>query len=137
MPVWPDPDKPEVTQFIERIKTLNTPQWLIVIERYAGGKFTAEAEEAAAGIIRGVDLNISARERDARVAAAEPAYQRVAEALADLPENAQLPDAYIPYRQMAIAASCAAAKALMASPDLKPHVARVLTGPFDFVLAAR
>jgi hypothetical protein len=132
MPVWPDPDRPDVKDFIRRLRTLNTAQWLTVIERYAGGTFTAEAEEAAARIIRGVDLHISDREKDARVAAAEPAYDRVAEALADLAENAPPPDADIPYRQMAFAASCAAVKALMASPDLKPHIARVLTDPFDF-----
>ncbi len=140
MAVILDPGAPEVRQFLDAISRLNTNNWLTVCDRFvsAGAEAGAAAApaDAATAVIRGNDLHISEAERESRLQRIRPAYDKVEDIVASLPETISRNNDRFPLRGLARSAALNCLRGISAEGDLRNRpngmqLVRALTSPFD------
>ena len=130
-----DPTHPRLASFLERVKELNTAQWLIVCDRFVGDSArVAKAQQTAASLIAGADAPSSMRKQ--RLKAMDSLLHALAEALEDLPPHTNRNGKEFPLAGLAADASTAALQALVTKDSLQvrgaegPMMYRDLLAPF-------
>lgn len=132
LPVYPQPDRPEIDAFFEAIERLTAPQWATIVKRYISGQSrAADASDFAAGIIAGSGLQLSAAQRNARVTKAHEAYDRIV-VLGGLPDSVRQDTEEIPLRGLVEIATLNAVQALLVKEEIvsRPQIWSALTDPF-------
>ena len=133
MPIYPEPDRPEIVAFFEALAQLTVSQWVTIVTRYVGGQSRAvDASDFAAGIVAGSDLHISADQRKARISRAHEAYDRIPTAVGGLPDSVHHDGEDVPLRGLVEIATLNVVQALLVKEEIviRPQIWSALTHPF-------
>lgn len=133
MPVYPQPDRPEIVAFFAVLPRLTLQQWATIAMRYVGGQSRAvDASDFAAGIVAGSDLQISADQRKARISAAHQAYDQIPVVVGVLPDSVYHEGGEVPLRGLVEIATLYVVQALLVKEEIvtRPHIWSALTHPF-------
>ena len=134
MPAYPAPQRPEIALFLRQLSGLTDAQWVEIVLRYVSAQSrAADATSIAARIVAGSDLNISQEMRDERIRCAHEAYDRIANAIGDIPESIRVDGEEVPLRGLANTAALHVVQALLVKEDIVnwPQVWQALVHPFD------
>jgi hypothetical protein len=132
MPVFLNPDRPEITRFLGQIAHLGKKEGVRLVQRYMRSQnAVSEAAAFAHEAVKGSRSTMRSDERAYRVKLAAEAMGRVPALMRHLPEEMPDGEYLVPLRGIAEQATSHAVLALLVREDLPPRVLRTLLSPFE------